>query len=58
MKSFEETVSELEVWTTKTELRLYTDLCFLTLKVRLYDLRAQDIKTLTYPLYMTTGEFL
>lgn len=23
-----------------------------------YDLRAQDIKTLTYPLYMTTGEFL
>lgn len=24
----------------------------------IYDLRAQDIKTLTYPLYMTTGEFL
>lgn len=32
MKGFEETVSELEVWTTKTELKLYTDLCFLYLR--------------------------
>lgn len=31
---------------------------YLTLKPKtIYDLRAQNIKTLTYSLYMTTGEF-